>query len=208
MGDSLSFQLGIEIVGEIWKETGHPPNFASPTLTQATLNPHSGTKPANIDVVKATSLSKRGAALLERLTFAAKSEHVDLLRRGSFRLTQQEFANRKEYVKATATLLAIKMLQSLRRKRIELSTITETDKLILNLHTTYNREMISKGSTIGTNANVEVIIGSRHGMSCDFAVEILLARFLKQKGFRVVETSLFPIPDKKTRYPLRPKLKT
>jgi len=68
-----------------------------------------------------------------------------------------------------------------------------TKKLCLNIHTAFNRDPQKDGNPL-----VEIIIGTFHGITCDFDIEVKLAEYLKEKGFGVFMTSLVPLPDDST----------
>jgi hypothetical protein len=203
MGDSGSRQLCVETAQAYERETNKKTiHFVAPTISQRSIEANSGKPPAQQKIV--IGMPTRVHALLEAIPFDARPIDIDALRHGSNRLQADEFETGLDFMKGTAITLALRLLQAYRMMVIERVKSINRKALILNIHTAFNR-VEEKGG----NPDIEVIIGTRHALSCDFGLEILFARFLKTKGFHVFDTSLIPIPEETATHPkssLKPNL--
>lgn len=180
-GDTLAQQLLMEIAEMI--ADGNPeqvPNIVFPTISQASFEPNSGGYLGEMSAIQAAFPNSEVSTLLNQSTesFATPPEAVRDLTKGRALTPQQQ-----------AAILTARIAQDYRYSCVELATEQEITNipLVLNIHTAFDRKPEKGG-----NPNIEVIIGTMHGLSThDFEVEVLLARFLKGKGFGVILTSLF-----------------
>lgn len=190
LGDSLSKQLTCEIAEFI--ADGVPeqlPNMVFPTVSQASFDANSGNSIDELPMIKGIINDSEILEQIRNLSYSEDPQVVDPIRK---KILEEIDIDNKEYKKISAALLGAKLLQRFRNIAWRLSTEQKTNKntLVLNIHTALDRKPEKGG-----NSDAEVIIGTTRGLSVkDFEVEIELARYLKENGFGVVVTSLFPPP--------------
>lgn len=218
-GDSFAKQFAFEVMLGIKELTGSLPNYVGARFTQTSADANSGVSAKSMKIIKQSDLPDDVIEFLDQINFA----DVQAIRQSKFdfilnnikpelqeinikminevrsisgnkdileKIKNRYAEIRLKFRKQVSAFSALLMINKFRSKVIELGAHSSEDKLILNLHTALDRNPKKEG-----NPELEIILGTRHGLSVNnFDVEVALARFLKNRGFNVFETSLIPLP--------------
>ncbi|MDD3647251.1 MAG: hypothetical protein PHS44_02000 [Candidatus Dojkabacteria bacterium] len=200
-GDSYSRQLSLEIAHFMQARL---PNWLSATISQATIDPNSGSPVSTLSLVNQMFSDEAITRIgLSRITFGstageirAVGKRIKLKRTGLQEKDASLVLDKAEFGRSCAVLLAVRMLEASRVKILEMIATTRTPKLVLNIHTAYDRK-----EETGGNPDMEIIIGTRHSMSTDPRIELFFLRYLKARGFNIAATSFYPIPAPDASHP-------